>query len=293
MTLPTMVGRNDRAQTSNWCRRIDDGPFHALAVGERIAYPNLELMTTLGFAAAATERVMIEPTIVVLPAHPELLVAKQLASIDVLSGGRMVVGVGVGGRDEDFVAMGGRSVSGRHRRLDAQVATMRRVWDQEVLDGMSEPIGPKPVGPMPLLSGSLGPKAVARASAWAAGVNGFSLDPVGEDWPATFERVREAWAAAGGSSRPYMATSFWYSVDEHHGPAVLQQYAEAYLAVFGEEMATAMASMTSASSVGAVLEALDRIEQAGGDEVFLVPTSTDLAHLDVLIDALGSRARRA
>jgi alkanesulfonate monooxygenase SsuD/methylene tetrahydromethanopterin reductase-like flavin-dependent oxidoreductase (luciferase family) len=89
MTLPTMVAGLDRQTILEWCRRIDAGPFSTLAAGERIAYPNQEMLTTLAAAAAVTERVRIATTIVVLPMHGTGLVAKQLATIDVLSGGRL------------------------------------------------------------------------------------------------------------------------------------------------------------------------------------------------------------
>lgn len=285
MTLPTMAGGNDREQTLAWCRRIDEGPFHSLAVGERIAYPNPELMTTLAFAAAVTERVRIVPTIVVLPMHPELLMAKALATLDVLSGGRVTVGVGVGGREEDFAAAGGAPFDGRHARLDRQVATMRSVWAGQVPEGMHAPIGPVPVGGMPMLSGSLGPRAMARASAWGVGVVGFALDPNTCDWSATVAAVRDAW---GHDTPPHVASTFWYSQADDGGDA-LRGYARNYLEVFGPAAADAMASMTTAWSLAATLEALDAAEEAGVDEIFLVPTSTSLGDLDALSSSIAAR----
>ena len=67
MTLPTMASGMDRGIADEWCARIDEGPFRSIAVGERIAFDNLELLTTLSYAAARTERVRIAPTIVILP----------------------------------------------------------------------------------------------------------------------------------------------------------------------------------------------------------------------------------
>src|SRR5262245_54366309 len=104
MTLPTMVAGLDRQTILEWCRRVDAAPFSARAPGERIAFPNHEMVTALAAAAALTERVRIATSIVVLPMHGTGLVAKQLATIDVLSGGRLSVGVGVGGREEDYRA---------------------------------------------------------------------------------------------------------------------------------------------------------------------------------------------
>ena len=73
MTLPTMASGMDRGITNEWCARIDEGPFRSLAIGERIAFDNLEMHTTLAYAAARTERVRIAPTLVILPMHPVAL----------------------------------------------------------------------------------------------------------------------------------------------------------------------------------------------------------------------------
>jgi alkanesulfonate monooxygenase SsuD/methylene tetrahydromethanopterin reductase-like flavin-dependent oxidoreductase (luciferase family) len=287
MTLPSMVSGLDRETILEWCRRIDDGPFSTLAVGERIAYPNVEMFTTLAAAAAVTERVALMTTIVVLPAHPAIEVAKMAATIDVISGGRLRLGIGIGGRDEDFRALE-RSDARRHQVLDEQVATMRRVWSGEppVLD--MHPVGPTPVQPggPQLYSGALGPKATARAAQWAKGIAGFLLDPVGQDHAATFRTVEAAWETAGRPDKPRHVTSFWYSVADD-GKTQLHDYATRYLGIFGEEFAGAMADACTAHSAGVITEAIKQLEDAGCDELILVPTSANLDELDRLIDLIS------
>jgi alkanesulfonate monooxygenase SsuD/methylene tetrahydromethanopterin reductase-like flavin-dependent oxidoreductase (luciferase family) len=286
MTLPSMVSGLDRTTILDWCRRVDEGPFSTLAIGERIAYPNVELFTTLAAAAAVTERVTLMTTIVVLPAHPAIEVAKMAATIDVLSNGRLRLGVGVGGRDEDFRALE-RSDAGRHQRLDDQVAVMRRVWAGDAPREDMHPVGPAPIqaGGPPLYSGALGPKAVARSARWADGIIGFLLDPAGEDVASTFRAIEAAWQTAGRSEPPRHVTSFWYALGPD-GPARLHRYATSYLGIFGDGFATAMADACSASSATAVRDAIRRLEDAGCDELILVPTSADLDELDQLIDLI-------
>src|SRR5260221_5757536 len=92
MTLPTMVPELNRSLLLAWMRGIDRGPFSTLAAGERIAFPNQEMMVTMAAAAAVTERVRLAFTLVVLPMHSTLLMAKQLATMDVLSAGGGAVG---------------------------------------------------------------------------------------------------------------------------------------------------------------------------------------------------------
>src|SRR6266481_6067491 len=112
MTLPTMVPELNRSLLLAWMRGIDQGPFSTLAAGERIAFPNQEMMVTMAAAAAVTERVRLAFTLVVLPA------------------GRVTVGIGVGGREEDYRAVGAPFTK-RLGRMEEQVALLRRVWSGE------------------------------------------------------------------------------------------------------------------------------------------------------------------
>jgi hypothetical protein len=86
-----MVRGFDRKAILSWCRAIDEGPFASLAVGERVTYHSTEMRTLLARPAALTERVRIVPTLYILPMHPTALVAKEVASLDVLSNGRVTI----------------------------------------------------------------------------------------------------------------------------------------------------------------------------------------------------------
>ena len=166
MTLPTMAGGIDQGLLCAWCQAVDEGPFHALAVGERIGFDNLEMHTTLTFAAAATERVRLASTLTILPMYATAWAAKSLATLDVVSGGRLDLVVGVGGRRHDY-DRAERSFAGRHQRLDDQVAELRRIWAGGDVDGV--PVGPAPVqsGGPPVFASAMGPKSTARAARWA------------------------------------------------------------------------------------------------------------------------------
>jgi alkanesulfonate monooxygenase SsuD/methylene tetrahydromethanopterin reductase-like flavin-dependent oxidoreductase (luciferase family) len=279
MTLPTMASGMDRSLVNAWCQAIDDGPYRSLAIGERIAFDNLEMHTALSYAAARTERVRIAPTVVILPMHPVALMAKKLATLDVLSDGRVDVVVGVGGRDQDYRSAE-RSFARRHQTLDDQVAELRRLWAGGDAHDGAPAVGPAPVqaGGPPVFASAMGPKSMARAAKWAAGNMGFTLGPNSEDHDATFDAVRTAWSAAGRSEAPRLSTSFWYSLDPDAG-AMLHDYAYRYLQVFGHEGAEMMAGMTTAAGLDAVADGLERLSEAGCDEVYLVPTTTDPSHL--------------
>ncbi|HXY93463.1 MAG TPA: LLM class flavin-dependent oxidoreductase, partial [Acidimicrobiia bacterium] len=170
MTLPTMLPHT-RADFLSWCRGVDASPvWTSLAVPERITYTSHDLTVQLAGAAAVTERVRLWSTIVILPAHDAVAVAKQMASIDVMSAGRLTVGVGIGGREHDYRAVDA-PFARRFPRMDEQVATMRRIWSGEPPFEGADPVGPPPVQPggPPLIAGVFGPKGIARAARWAAG----------------------------------------------------------------------------------------------------------------------------
>lgn len=270
-----MVAGLTRDTLLAWMRAVDAGPFSVLACGERIAYPNQEMMATLAAAAAVTERVDIEATVSITPMHSAVHVAKQAATIDVLSGGRFVLGVGVGGRDEDYRALEA-SFARRHPRLDEQVATMRRVWAGEPpFDGVA-PVGPAPVQPggPRLLAGVMGPKAMVRAARWADGLAGFDLGPDPAGIERGFRAFEAAWRDAGRAGAPFLQTSFWFGLGPDAAEAV-PEYAFGYLRVFGDDVARAMARGCSATSGAAVRAHLGALEATGCDEVILVATTSD------------------
>jgi alkanesulfonate monooxygenase SsuD/methylene tetrahydromethanopterin reductase-like flavin-dependent oxidoreductase (luciferase family) len=286
MTLPTMVGGLSREDVLAWSRRVDEGPFATLAVGERISFPNLEIGATLAAAAALTERVRIAATVFVLPLHPAVGLAKLAASLDVLSGGRLVLGVGVGGREEDYRVLG-VPFERRHARMDEQVALLRRIWAGEPPLPGAAPVGPAPLQPggPPLWVGAASEPALRRAARWADGVAGFSLGPDPAELERTFRLAERAFVEAG-RPRPRLVTSFWYALGAD-GPERLAAYAARYLRVFGPGPASALSHRCRAAGQRALRDALAAARDAGADEVILVPTSADGAELERTVDAIG------
>jgi alkanesulfonate monooxygenase SsuD/methylene tetrahydromethanopterin reductase-like flavin-dependent oxidoreductase (luciferase family) len=287
MTLPTMLPHG-RAEVLGWCRGIDEGPWASLAVPERITYTSHDWTVQLAAAAALTERVRLHTTIVILPAHDAVHVAKQLASVDVLSAGRLTVGLGVGGREHDYRAVSA-PFERRWQRMDDQIAVMRRIWAGEPPFEGADPVGPPPTqrGGPPLVAGSMGPKAIARAARWAVGVNGaFTLDGDLAAYTAAFDMVRGAWRDAGRTDAPYLGTSIWYAL----GPGAedrLRGYAYDYMRIYGEDAGKWAAENVTCCTPEALRAAVDHARDAGADDFLLVPTTVDPTELDRTRDALG------
>ena len=104
--LPYMERDFGREEILGFCRSVDQGPWSSLSCGERITGYTLEMRNMLAAAAAVTERVRIMPSLYVLPMHSAVWAAKEIATLDVLSAGRVTVCVGVGGREVDYAAVG-------------------------------------------------------------------------------------------------------------------------------------------------------------------------------------------
>lgn len=287
--LPYMEHDLDRERVRGWCRAIEDGPFESLSCGERITGYTIEMRTTLAFAAGVTERVRIVPSLYVLPMHSAVLAAKEIATLDVLSGGRVTVTVGVGGREVDYRAVGA-SMERRHARMDEQVACMRRIWAGEPPAAGLDAVGPRPVQPggPPIHAGVMGPKALRRAAAWADGVYMWSGNGVGAEIEGSIERVDRAWQEAGRADAPRRVAGFWFSLADN-AEQRLSAYVYEYIKVLSEDGARAMAKMMNRSTPDAVRESLDAMEAAGCDEVFLVPATSDLADIERVSEVVARR----
>lgn len=271
--LPYMKPGLDRDTILNWCQLIDRGPFQSLSCGERITGPTLEMRHVLAAAAAVTGRVRIVPSLYVLPMHSAVWAAKEIATLDVLSGGRVEVTVGVGGRENDYRAVGA-SFARRHQRMDEQVAEMRRIWAGEAPFDGCDPVGPAPVqagGPR-ILAGVMGPKSMARVAHWADGIYAFSMNGNRSEIETLFRMADEAWEKAGRSTAPRKVGGFWYSLAPE-GKSRLRDYVFDYLKVLDNGFARSMADSMTRHSATAVADALADMQQAGCDEVFLVPAT--------------------
>ena len=274
----------------DWFARVDSGPFHSISCGERVHGPTYDMRVVLSAAAATTNKVEITPTLYVLPMHNAARVAKEVATLDILSGGRVnKIAVGYGGREKDYQALGA-SFKGRYGRLDRQVQEMKKIWaGEEIIEG-GGPIGPsltRSEGPA-LLAGAMGPKSIERCAQWADGLYAWSGNGSREELERTFGMADAAWERAEREVKPYRLGGFWYTLADD-GQQKLYDYVYEYLAIAGDEIATMMAESVHRSSADAVAEGLDNAEAAGCEEVFMVPATADLVEIDKLCDIIASR----
>ena len=292
MTMPVMEPDLDAGILRQWAQTVDDGPFSSLCWGERIAFGNPEALTLLGALSAWTERVPLITTVVVPQLHDSVLLAKSLATGDLLSGGRLTVGIGVGGRHEDYRAVGADPATQTMREMAERVAVMKRVWAQEKVTDAVLPVGPRPVqqpGPR-LLVGTIGPKTLRSAAAWADGLAGITLDLDVAKQNELFDVGRTAWAQAGKPA-PHLATSFWFALnppgDPAAGRAQVHAHLRRYMNWIPAEYVDAIAPTTGWSGTDDELAVtLRSFEQIGTDEIHLIPTSSDIDQLRQVADVV-------
>jgi alkanesulfonate monooxygenase SsuD/methylene tetrahydromethanopterin reductase-like flavin-dependent oxidoreductase (luciferase family) len=272
----------------DWCRAIEGGPFASLSCGERISGADtMEMRAMLAGAALLTERVRIVPSLYVLPMHSAAWAAKEIATLDVLSNGRVDLVVGTGGRPQDYQAVGADWAT-REKRLEGQVAMLRRIWSGEPAYDGGEPVGPKPVQPdgPRIIGGFSGPKAIARSARWADGLYGFSIMGEAGEIQQKMDMAEDAWKAAGRTTRPWKVGGFWYSLGDD-AEAHLRRYVFEYLRIAGDDVARQVAASMTRFTADAILETMRAMKATGIDELYMVPASADVAEVDRLAELVA------
>ena len=199
ISIPVRDLLNDHDGIAQFAREAEELGFTHLRVPDRVAAVGVdhahEPLTLLAWVAALTETIELVPSVIVLPTRQTVVVAKQAAEIDRLSGGRLRFGVGVGARAEDYAAFG-QDFHTRGKRCDEQIAILRRLWTEEAvhfegrwdrLDG--ERINPLPVQqPIPIwIGGSREPGAAVLRRIGGLADGWFALMA-----PEAYGPVREA-----------------------------------------------------------------------------------------------------
>jgi len=290
VALPQMAPGYGPGTTLDWARRIDDGPFSSVSAGERVTFGNPEMVATLGACAAVTERVRVFANLWVLPQHEMAMVAQQIGTLDQLAAGRLDVAVGVGGREHDYRALG-REFTGRHQRLDEQVAELRSLLAGEPPFEGADPVGPAPVQPggPRILAGAMGPKAMRRAARWADGISGFSIAGDAAEIRNANVLADQCWAEAGRDAPPAKVSGCFTALGVPDAASALHSFTARYLGFLGADLAEAVAASARVSDAAVLAEVLDSAEEAGCDEFILVPATTDVRFLDVAAEVVAAR----
>jgi alkanesulfonate monooxygenase SsuD/methylene tetrahydromethanopterin reductase-like flavin-dependent oxidoreductase (luciferase family) len=269
--LPTTTPGATGELLLEWARRADAGPFTSLGVLDRVVYDSYEPFAALAAAAAATERIRLATMIAIGPLRATALLAKQAASINGLSGGRLTLGLALGARADDYEAAG-VEVRGRGRKLVEQLAYIRGGVDENR-------VGPARDGIELLVGGGSG-QAFARMARYADGYAHGGGPPRAFAGAAT--RAAAAWNDLGRPGRPRLWGQGYFAFgDVERGNDYLRDY-YAFTGPFAEQIVAG--NLTSAR---AVKDFVRGYEEAGCDELVLFPTVADVDELERLQEALA------
>ncbi len=260
-------------------RRAETLGFSSLGTIGRMAYSSYEELVTLAAAAAVTERIGLMTDILLATTREPVLLARQAATLDQISQGRFLLGIGVGGRPDDFI-ISGLEFKNRGRRMDEALDLMHRAWRGEPIPGTNQPVTPKPRNghSVPIIFGGYSDRAIARAVKWGVGYTLGGGTP--EALQGMMERVRAAWKEAGRSGDPEFRALGYYAIgDEVHAEA--QSNLTEYYIDYGDRVWR--------GTVKSAAEANDRVkafEAVGCDEYLLFMAAPGMAQVERLAEAV-------
>jgi alkanesulfonate monooxygenase SsuD/methylene tetrahydromethanopterin reductase-like flavin-dependent oxidoreductase (luciferase family) len=256
-----------------WATRAEQAGFSTLGTVGRIAYPGVMDTVTLAAAAGATNSIGLISNVMLATVWPATLLAKELAGIDGVSGGRLTVGIGIGFRPDDFV-VDGFGPKGLGRRIDRDLETYRAMWTGQPVGGGDNPAVPAGSREVPMLFGGIAPASFARMAKWGQGYIGGSLPP--ESVADYFEQARSAWKDAGRSGEPRLVAIAYFALgDADRGRANVHDYYS------GTEFADQIAAGVSGTP-DAVRATVAGFADLGADELIFNPGTDDIDEIDRL-----------
>jgi alkanesulfonate monooxygenase SsuD/methylene tetrahydromethanopterin reductase-like flavin-dependent oxidoreductase (luciferase family) len=274
--LPNAVRGVDRSGIVDWAQRAERAGFASLGTLDRVVYPSYESLVSLAAAAAVTTQIRLTTDILIAPLRANTaLLAKQAATIDALSGGRLTLGLAVGGREDDFEASG-VDFSARGRIFDRQLDDLTAVWSGE------RGVGPAPAGDgrPGLLIGGYSDRAYRRAARCADGWTQGGGTP--EAFAEGLEKVKAEWSNAGREGQPRTAALFYFALGDDAARAARENLGD-YYQFLGDYAEQIVAS--AAKDADTVKQYLSAFETAGADEVICFPASHDVGQVELLGEA--------
>jgi alkanesulfonate monooxygenase SsuD/methylene tetrahydromethanopterin reductase-like flavin-dependent oxidoreductase (luciferase family) len=295
--LPGLPDLDRPERFLEFARAAERDAFSSLAVIDRIVFDNYEPLIGLAAAAAVTTRIGLMTAILISPYRTNTaLLAKELATLDRISGGRLTVGIGIGAREDDYTASG-LAPRGRARTLEQQIGELRTIWQGEHR-GYAGRIGPppaRPAGPPLLIAGHV-PAALRRAARLGDGwmMGGGSPD----EFKAMGAAVRAQWTAGRRPGRPRLAALAYFALGDN-APGAIQEFTERYynfpadpgdqalIDAAGVDTLAQVIALGAATTADAVRSLVSDWAAAGCDELLLLPCAADPEQVHLLALAIS------
>jgi alkanesulfonate monooxygenase SsuD/methylene tetrahydromethanopterin reductase-like flavin-dependent oxidoreductase (luciferase family) len=275
IALPNAVPGATGVQLIEWARRADGRNFSCLGTIDRIAYENYEPLTALAAAAAVTERIGLCTSVLLGPLRPNPVeLAKQALSVHALSGGRLTLGIGLGGREDDY-EISGIDTKGRGRQLDSMLEKMQVVWAGEV-------VGPSLEGAPRIVVGGGVDASFDRAARFGEGWIAGGSPP--DQYAPMAAKAKEAWSRAGREGEPRLMGLAYFALGAD-AEADAHAYLTDYYAWLGEGIADYIVA-SAAKDAETVRRYVAAFADAGCGELIFCPSSSDPDQVDLLADSL-------
>ena len=271
--LPTTTPGADGALLVEWARAAETGPFSSLAVLDRLRYDSFDPFAALSAAAAVTERIRLATMVATGPLRPAGLLVKDAGSVQALSDGRLTLGLAIGARHDDYEEAGVPH-KGRGARLSDQLGALR--------DWAVSPVVPGAVRDRPpeLLVGGASAPAFTRMARYGDGYAHGGGPP--RAFASAAAKARAAWSDLGRPGEPRLWGQAYFTLGG--GEDAAEAYLLDYYAFTGPFAAkVAAGNLTSARAIRDFVRAY---EEAGCDELVLLPAVSDLGQLERLADVL-------
>jgi alkanesulfonate monooxygenase SsuD/methylene tetrahydromethanopterin reductase-like flavin-dependent oxidoreductase (luciferase family) len=295
--LPGLPDLDDPAPFLDWARAAERHGFSSLGVIDRVVFDNYEPLIALAAAAAVTSRIGLMTAILISPYRTNTaLLAKELATIDRLSRGRLTVGIGIGAREDDYTASG-LAPRGRARRLEEQIDELRTIWRGEVR-GYSGRVGPPPMAPSgpPVLVAGHVPAAFRRAARLGDGwmMGGGSPD----EFTAMAAQVRAEWTALGRAGRPRTVALAYFALGQDADNEVTAFTDRYYnfppdpgdrtlIDAAGVDTLAQVIALGAATTPAALRGLVAAWREAGCDELVLLPCASAPEQVALLAQAIA------
>lgn len=277
----------DREGTRRQAQRIEALGFDSLWVGDHIAFhvPITDSLTLLAFAAGVTERVSLGTAVYLLPLRHPTLIAKSTASLDLLSGGRLVLGVGVGGEfPPEFEAVG-VPVGERGSRADEAISVVRRHWTEERVahEGRHFHFGavnvaPKPGRVPPIWVGGRADVAMRRAGSKGDGY--ISHMCAADKYAENMALIAETARATGRGEIPFTPAAFLFTFLEDRYEVAHEKASKLLGMVYARDFREASKKYCLLGRPEDCLEQLRAFAKSGCRHFILAPLSDPAAFAD-------------
>jgi alkanesulfonate monooxygenase SsuD/methylene tetrahydromethanopterin reductase-like flavin-dependent oxidoreductase (luciferase family) len=279
--LPSRIAAASGELMLEWSTRAERGPFSSLVVTDRVVSQALEPLSVLAMAAGATKRIRLMTSVVIGPTRETTLLARQASTIDVISGGRFTLGIGIGVRKNDYLASG-NNFHRRGRLSEDQFALLRRLWAGDALSIDTGPIGPPPYRPggPELLIGGYVPAIAERIGKWGDGYmapGGGEPEAMAKMW----RDIQQTWKENRRTGQPRWVGASYFAL----GPNALDHATRYINANYGYNPDLAARRLSALPMTDETLmEAIKRQADMGVDELILRPCAEDLDQMDRLAE---------